>query len=85
MDVSEEKRLKRLDEEIGKLRRLLAVAMLYVPTLRETLGRAPHAWMEKDRRDLGHRELGLYATSYLWARQYGAAGLPLSLEPTRRH
>ena len=37
MDVSEAKRLKSLEEENGKLKRLLADAMLDVSTLREML------------------------------------------------
>jgi putative transposase len=39
MDVSEAKRLKSLEEENGKLKRLLADAMLDVSTLREMLGK----------------------------------------------
>ncbi len=39
MDVSEAKRLKCLEEENGKLKRLLADAMLDVSTLREMLGK----------------------------------------------
>src|SRR5690606_7861022 len=42
------------------------------------------AWVEEDRRDLGDRDQGLYAASCLQARRYGAAGLPLSFEPTGR-
>jgi putative transposase len=39
MDVSEAKRLKALEEENAKLKRLLADAMLDVSTLREMLGK----------------------------------------------
>ena len=39
MDVSEAKRLKSLEEENGKLKRLLADAMLDASTLREMLGK----------------------------------------------
>ena len=39
MEVSEAKRLKSLEEENGKLKRLLADAMLDVSTLREMLGK----------------------------------------------
>lgn len=39
MDVSEAKRLKSLEEENRKLKRLLADAMLDVSTLREMLGK----------------------------------------------
>ena len=39
MEVSEARRLKSLEEENAKLKRLLADAMLYVSTLREMLGK----------------------------------------------
>lgn len=39
MDVSEVKRLMALEEENGKLKRLLAYAMLDISTLREMLGK----------------------------------------------
>lgn len=39
MDVSEAKRLKSLEDENGKRKRLLADAMLDVSTLREMLGK----------------------------------------------
>jgi putative transposase len=39
MEVSEAKRLKSLEEENAKLKRLLADAMLDVSTLREMLGK----------------------------------------------
>jgi putative transposase len=39
MDMSEARRLKSLEEENGKLKRLLADAMLDVSTLREMLGK----------------------------------------------
>ena len=77
MDVSEAKRLKALEEENGKLKRLLADAMLDVSTLREMLGKTSDAWVEEDRRDLGDREQGLYAASCLRAGRHGAAGLPI--------
>jgi hypothetical protein len=37
----------------GKLKRLLADAMLDVSTLREMLGRTSDAWVEEECRDLG--------------------------------
>lgn len=39
MEVAEAKRLKALEEENGKLKRLLADAMLDVSTLKEMLGK----------------------------------------------
>ncbi len=39
MEVAEAKRLKALEEENGKLKRLLADAMLGVSTLKEMLGK----------------------------------------------
>jgi putative transposase len=40
MEVSDAKRLRALEEENGKLKRLLADAMLDVSTLREMLGKS---------------------------------------------
>ena len=56
MDVSEAKRLKSLEEENGKLKRLLADAMLDVSTLRKMLGKNFWRPVEEDSRDLGDRE-----------------------------
>src|SRR3954469_4927253 len=53
MDVSEAKRLKSLEEENGKLKRLLADAMLDVSTLREMHGKTSDARVEEDCCDLG--------------------------------
>lgn len=39
MEVSDAKRLRQIEEENGKLKRLLADAMLDVSTLREILGK----------------------------------------------
>ena len=39
MEVSEAKRLKQLEEENGKLKKLLAESMMDVSTLREMLGK----------------------------------------------
>ena len=39
LEVSEAKRLKQLEEENGKLKRLLAESMMDVSTLREMLGK----------------------------------------------
>ena len=67
MDVAEAKRLKALEDENGKLKRLLADATLDVSTLKEILGMeagepkrssqpadASEARFEEDRCDLGH-------------------------------
>src|SRR5215204_3809675 len=63
MEVSEAKRLKSLEEENGKLKRLLADAMLDASTLREMLGKTFDARVEEDCRHLGDREQGLFAAS----------------------
>ena len=66
MEVSEAKRLKALEEENAKLKRLLAESMLDVSTLREMLGKTSNAQFEEKRRELGDRDQRLFATPGLW-------------------
>jgi putative transposase len=60
MEVSEAKRLKALEEENAKLKKLLAESMMDVSTLREMLGKTSDARLEEERRELGHGEEGLF-------------------------
>jgi putative transposase len=69
MEVSEAKRLRALEEENAKLKKLLAEQMMDVATLREMLGKkTSDARLEEKRRKLGYRKEGLLATPRLWAR-----------------
>jgi hypothetical protein len=51
MEVSETKRLKVLEEENAKLKKLLAESMMDVSTLREKLGKTSEARVEEERRE----------------------------------
>ena len=55
MDVSDAKRLKALEEENAKLKKLLAESVLDVSTLREMLGKTSDARLKEECRELGHR------------------------------
>jgi len=55
MEVSDARKLKALEDENRKLKRLLAESMLDVATLREALGKTSDAQFPEDRRDLGNR------------------------------
>ena len=66
LEVSEAKRLRQLEDENAKLKRLLAESMLDVSTLREMLGKTSNAQFEEKRRELGDRDQRLFATPGLW-------------------
>jgi putative transposase len=53
MEVSEAKRLKALEKENARLKKLLAESMMDVSTLREMLEKTSDAWVEEERRGLG--------------------------------
>jgi len=80
MEVSEARRLKALDEENRKLKKLLAEAMLDVATLREALGKTSDARRTENSRELGHRGQGLFPASRLRADRPGAEDIPLRLD-----
>ncbi len=83
LEVSEAKRLKALEEENRKLKKLLAESVLDVSTLKEMLGETSEAWFEEERRGLGDQGQRLFAAPRLRARRHRSAGLPLSLDPRR--
>ena len=67
MEVSDGRRLKALDEENRKLKKLLAEAMLDVATLREALDKTSGARPTQNSRELGRRGERHFATSRLRA------------------
>ncbi|GMA75391.1 hypothetical protein GCM10025880_18080 [Methylorubrum aminovorans] len=83
MEISDARRLKALDEENRKLKRLLAEAMLDVATLREALRKTSDARRTENSRALGYRGEGLLAASCLRADRPGAEDVPLCLDPQR--
>jgi putative transposase len=84
LEISEAKRLKALEEENSKLKKLLAESMMNVSTLHEMLGKkASDARLEEGRRELGHPEQGILAAPRLWPRGHRSARLPLPFNATR--
>ena len=84
MEVSDAKRLRALEDENGKLKRLLADAMLDVSTLREMLGKTSDARFEEGRRELGDQGEGLLPAPRLRAGRHGAEDLTPRLGQTGR-
>ncbi len=82
MEVSDARRLKALDDENRRLKKLLAEAMLDVSTLREALGKTSDALGAENGRELGDREEGLLAASCLRAHWPGAEDVSLCVDPT---
>ncbi len=65
MEVSDARRLKALDDENRKLKKLPAESMLDVATLREALGKTSEARIAESVRELGDRREELFAASGL--------------------
>ena len=85
MEVSDARKLKALEDENCKLKKLLAESMLDVATQREALGKNFNAQLSEDGRDLGDRRERLFATARLHADWYCAENLPLRLLARQRH
>lgn len=83
MEIAEAKRLKALEDENGRLKRLLADAMLDVSTLKEMLAKISEARLKEERRDLGNGRKGLLATPSLLPRRLQPACVPLSVDAGR--
>ena len=80
MEVSDARKLKGLEEENAKLKRLLAESMLDVSTLKEMLAKTSNAWLAACGRDLGDYGEELLAVSGVHAGGHGAEGLPLCFQ-----
>jgi putative transposase len=65
LDVSEARRLRQLEDENTRLKKLLAELMMDVSTLREMLGKTSDARLEEECRELGHGREGLFAAPRL--------------------
>lgn len=85
MEVSDAKRLRGLEEENAKLKRLVADAMLGVSTLREMLGKTSNAQAKERGRDLGNERESVFAVPCLRSGRDRPAGLPLPVGQTGRY
>ena len=85
MDVSEAKRLKQLEEENAKLKKLLAEQMLDAAALREFRQKNGRARRQARRRRASSGRDGPVGTAGLFDRRRGAQDDPLSIMPTAGH
>ena len=67
MEVADAKRLKALEAENAKLRKILTEQMMGVAALKEMLGKTSEARFEKESRGLGHDREELLAAARLCA------------------
>ena len=81
MEVSEAKRLKTLEDENARLKKLLAEQMMDVATLKEMLGKTSDAWFKEKSRELGDQGKKLFTASRLQAGRHRPACLSLSVDP----
>src|SRR5712675_3532330 len=61
MEVSDARRLKALEDENRKLKKLLAETVLDAATMKEMLGKTSNAQGAEDGRELGDQGQGLFA------------------------
>jgi len=83
MEVSEAKRLKALEEENRKLKKLLAEQVMDNATLKEMLEKTSDAHRGEICREVGDRGEGLLAATRMLAGRAGAEGLPASVAARR--
>ena len=81
--MSEAKRLRSLELENAKLKRLLADAMLEVSTLKEMLEKTSDAQDPERSGGLGDEGKGALAAAGLRSGGNGFAGLPVSVDVAR--
>jgi transposase-like protein len=85
MDVSEAKRLKQLEEENAKLKKLLAEQMLDAAVPRELLSKNGRARRQARRRRASSGHDGPVGAAGLLHRRCGSQDDPLPLMPTAGH
>ena len=83
LEVSEAKRLRSLELENAKLKRLLADVMLDVSTLKEMLGKTSNAQYPERSGGLGDEGKGALAAAGVLSGGDGSAGLPVSVDAAR--
>ena len=82
--MSEAKRLRSLEAENAKLKRLLAEAMLDVSTLKEMVGKTSDAQIQEGSGGLGDEGERALAAAGLWSGGDGSAGVPVPVEEAGR-
>lgn len=83
MEIAEAKRLKALEDENGRLQRLLADAMLDVSTLKGMFAKTSEARHKDERRDLSNGRKGLLPPPSLQPGRHRSACVPQSVDAGR--
>ena len=83
-ELSDARRLKALEDENRRLKKLLAESMLDVSTLREALGKTSDAQSAEEGREPGDRREGLYAAARVPLGRDGAEDVSLRLDAAGR-
>ena len=84
MEVSDAKKLRALEAENAKLKKLLAESMIDVSTLREMLGKNSEAQFEEVCRELGYERKTIQPEEGLPPGWNRSARVPLSIDATGR-
>jgi len=84
MEVSDARKLKGLEEENARLKKLLAESMLDVSALKEMLAKTFDARLTACSCDLGRRREGLLAATCVQAGWAGAEDLPVCIQAIGR-
>jgi len=85
MEVSDARRLKTLESEHAKLKKMLAEQMMDVATLKEMLGKTSEARFEEECCELGHEDQGSQSETGLFLGRDRSACVSAKVEPPRRH
>ena len=85
MEVSDAKKLKGLESENAKLKKLLAEQMMDVATLKEMLGKTFEARFKEKSGGLGHHREELFAAAGLHSGRDRSAGLSAQIDTAGRY
>lgn len=85
MEVSDARRLKTLESENAKLKKMLAEQMMDVATLKEMLGKTSEDRFEEECCELGHEDQGLHSETGLFVGRDRSACVSPDVEASGRH
>ena len=84
MEISDARKLKALEDENRRLKKLLAESMLDASTLKEMLGKTSDAQLAETSCDLGGPGEGLLAAASLWARRSASEDVSICVKAASR-
>ena len=84
MEISDARKLKALEDENRRLKKLLAESMLDASTLKEMLGKTSDAQLAETSCDLGGPGEGLLAAAGLWARRSASEDVSICVKAASR-